>query len=379
MNIPAARVVFSPEDRAEILGLIDESLQTGSLTLGARTRELEASFAARHQSPHAVAVSSGTSALEITLRVLGVAGREVVVPANTFFATAAAVLHAGATPHFADIAESTLALTVETVEAALTPRTAGVIIVHVGGIVSPDVVAIRELCDRRGLFLVEDAAHAHGCSLGGRSAGAFGVAGTFSFYPTKVITAGEGGMIVTADDRLREEAVVYRDQGKAGFLGGEHIRLGYAWRMSEVHAAIASVHLRRLEEFIATRASIANRYNAALLELDRITPVLVSDQAVSNYYKYVALLDGDVDRIAMKAGLRELGVSPSGEVYATPLHREPVFAHLGTGSLPVAEDVCARQICLPIHSDMTDAEVEYVLDSLAQVLSAMPGVTRIAS
>jgi dTDP-4-amino-4,6-dideoxygalactose transaminase len=186
-------------------------------------------------------------------------------------------------------------------------------------------------------------------------------------------------MIVTADDRLREEAVVYRDQGKAGFLGGEHIRLGYAWRMSEVHAAIASVHLRRLEEFIATRASIAKRYDAALLELDRITPVLVPDQAVSNYYKYVALLDRDVDRIAIKAGLRELGVSPSGEVYATPLHREPVFAHLGTGLLPVAEDVCARQICLPIHSDMTDAEVEYVLDSLAQVLSAMPRVTRIAS
>jgi perosamine synthetase len=371
--------VFSPEDRAEILGLIDESLQTGSLTLGARTRELEASFAARHQSRHAVAVSSGTSALEITLRVLGVAGREVVVPANTFFATSAAVLHAGATPRFADIAESSLALTAETVEAALTPQTVGVIIVHVGGIISPDVVAIRELCDRRGLFLVEDAAHAHGCSLGGRSAGTFGVAGTFSFYPTKVITAGEGGMIVTADDRLREEAVVYRDQGKAGFLGGEHIRLGYAWRMSEVHAAIASVHLRRLEEFIATRASVAKRYDAALLELDRITPVLVPDQAVSNYYKYVALLDRGTDRDAIKAGLRELGVSPTGEVYATPLHREPVFAHLDTGPLPVAEDVCARQICLPIHSDMTDAEVDYVLDSLAQVLRTVPRVTGIAS
>jgi perosamine synthetase len=254
-----------------------------------------------------------------------------------------------------------------------------VIIVHVGGIISPDVVAIRELCDRRGLFLVEDAAHAHGCSLGGRSAGTFGVAGTFSFYPTKVITAGEGGMIVTADDRLREEAVVYRDQGKAGFLGGEHIRLGYAWRMSEVHAAIASVHLRRLEEFIATRASVAKRYDAALLELDRITPVLVSDQAVSNYYKYVALLDRDTDRDAIKAGLRELGVSPAGEVYATPLHREPVFAHIDTGSLPVAEDVCARQICLPIHSDMTDAEVDYVLDSLAQVLRTVPRVTGIAN
>jgi dTDP-4-amino-4,6-dideoxygalactose transaminase len=379
LNIPAARLVFSPEDRAEILGMIDESLQTGSLTLGPRTRDLEASFAARHQSPHAVAVSSGTSALEITLRALGVAGCEVVVPANTFFATAGAVLHAGATPRFADVAEASLALTAETVEAALTPRTAGVIIVHVGGMIAPDVVAIRELCDRRGLFLVEDAAHAHGSSLGGRSAGTFGVAGTFSFYPTKVITAGEGGMIVTADDRLREEAVVYRDQGKAGFLGGEHIRLGYAWRMSEIHAAIASVHLRRLDQFIATRASVAKRYDAALLDLDGITPILLPDQAVSNYYKYVALLDPHLDRADVKAALRQRGVSPSGEVYATPLHREPVFAQLATPPLPVAEDVCARQLCLPIHSDMSDAEVDYVLESLADVLDAVQRPEWIAS
>ena len=128
------------------------------------------------------------------------AGREVVVPANTFFATAAAVLHAGATPRFADVDRDSLALSVQTVEAALTPETAGVVLVHIGGLVTPDVDAIRELCDRRGLFLVEDAAHAHGSSLGGRSAGTFGVAGTFSFYPTKVITSGEGGMIVTADE-----------------------------------------------------------------------------------------------------------------------------------------------------------------------------------
>jgi perosamine synthetase len=368
LNIPAARLVFSEEDRAEILGLIDESLRTGSLTLGPRTRELEAAFAARHQSPHAVAVSSGTSALEIALRVIGVDDGEVIVPTNTFFATAAAVVHAGGTPRFADVSPTTLALTADTVQAALTPRTVGVVVVHVGGMVTPDVVAIRELCDGRGLFLVEDAAHAHGSSLDGHAAGTFGVAGTFSFYPTKVITAGEGGMIITADDRLREEAVVYRDQGKAGFLGGEHVRMGYAWRMSEVHAAIAAVHLRRLDEFIAIRASVAKRYDAALLDLDGITPVLLPPDAVSNYYKYIALLDADLDRATIKAALRERGVSPSGEVYATPLHLEPVFAGLRSGPLPVAEDVCARQICLPIHSDMTDAEVDHVLDSVAGVL-----------
>lgn len=379
MNIPAARLVFSDEDRAEILGLIDESLRTGSLTLGPHTRELEAAFAARHQSPHAIAVSSGTSALEIALRVIGVDGGEVIVPANTFFATAAAVVHAGGTPRFADVSPATLALSADAVAAALTPRTVGVVVVHVGGMVTPDVVAIRELCDRRGLFLVEDAAHAHGSSLNGRAAGTFGVAGTFSFYPTKVITAGEGGMIITADDRLREEAVVYRDQGKAGFLGGEHIRMGYAWRMSEVHAAIAAVHLRRLDEFIATRASVAKRYDAALLDLDGITPILVPADAVSNYYKYIALLDPGLDRATVKAALRERGVSPSGEVYATPLHLEPVFAGLRSGPLPIAEDICARQICLPIHSDMTDPEVDHVLDSVAGVLHDAQRAEGIAS
>src|SRR5690349_24751632 len=155
------------------MGLIDESLQTGSLTLGARTRELEDSFAARHQSRHAVAVSSGTSALEITLRVLGVAGREVVVPANTFFATSAAVLHAGATPRFADIAESSLALTAETVEAALTPQTAGVSILQVGAIISPEVISICVICYRFDLLLVEDDAHSHGWTHAERSARKF--------------------------------------------------------------------------------------------------------------------------------------------------------------------------------------------------------------
>ncbi|HEY3096420.1 MAG TPA: aminotransferase class I/II-fold pyridoxal phosphate-dependent enzyme, partial [Acidimicrobiia bacterium] len=187
MNVPAARMVFSDDDRAAVLSMIDEVLRTGSLTLGPHTRELEESFRNRHDAPYAVAVSSGTSALEIILRSLGVEGRDVVVPANTFFATAAAVVHAGGAPRFADVAQDTLALSAETVEAALTENTAGVIVVHIGGLISPEVEAIKQLCDARGLFLVEDAAHAHGSSLDGRPAGAFGVAGAFSFYPTKVM------------------------------------------------------------------------------------------------------------------------------------------------------------------------------------------------
>src|SRR3989442_11481256 len=180
--------------------MIDQSLQTGALTLGPYTRELEDAFRARHDAPFAVAVSSGTSAIEIILRTIGVEGREVVVPANTFFATAAAVIHAGGRPRFADVAPDTLALSASTVEAALGNDTAGVVLVHIGGAITPEVDAIRALCERRGLFLVEDAAHAHGSSPDRRAPGSFRIASAFSFYPPKVSTTGRGGTVAPPAD-----------------------------------------------------------------------------------------------------------------------------------------------------------------------------------
>jgi perosamine synthetase len=369
--VPAARVVFSAEDRAEVLRLIDESLRTGALTLGPITERFETAFAARHDVEHAIATSSGTSALEIILRCLDVDGAGVVVPTNTFFATAAAVRHAGGIPQLADVAADTLALSAATVEAALTDATAGVVLVHIGGVITPEVRAIAELCQRRGLFLVEDAAHAHGADLDGVPAGGFGRAAAFSFYPTKVVTSAEGGMIVTNDAALAAEARVYRDQGKGSFLGGGHVRLGYAWRMSEPDAAIGLVHFGRLDEFIAHRRVVAALYDSALAGFAGVSPVLPPPGATTNYYKYPALLDPGIDRGKLKQRLRdEHGVWLSGEVYAKALHREPVFADLATaaGPLPVAEDVCARQVCLPLHSDMHASEAERVLRALGDAL-----------
>jgi dTDP-4-amino-4,6-dideoxygalactose transaminase len=350
--------------------MIDQSLQDGSLTLGPRTRQFEEAFALRHHVPHAVAVSSGTSALEIIFRTLGIKGREVVIPTNTFFATAAAVVHAGGIPRLADVSPDTLALSSETLEAALTPEAAVVVLVHIGGFITPEIDAIRSICDRRGIVLVEDAAHAHGASFEGRAAGTFGHAAAFSFYPTKVMTSGEGGMITTGDEQLRDEAIVYRDQGKAGFLGGDHVRMGYAWRMSELHAAVGLVHLSHLDEAIVTRRRVAARYDEALATLSGCQPLPIPDASISNFYKYVALLDPGIDRAELKRELSErMGVSLSGEVYASPLHRQPIFADLDGDSFPVADDVCARHICLPVHTDMTDDEADYVVGSLASVLA----------
>jgi dTDP-4-amino-4,6-dideoxygalactose transaminase len=190
------------------------------------------------------------------------------------------------------------------------------------------------------------------------------VAGSFSFYPTKVITSGEGGMIVTADERIRDEALIHRDQGKAGFATNLHTRHGYAWRISEVHAAIGLVHLRRLDDFLAVRDRIAARYDHGLAGVPGLTPPLRPEGVRGNHYKYVVRLDAGIDRDRFKQDVRAHDVALSGEVYDTPLHRQPVFADLARDPLPGAEKFCARHVCLPLHSDMTDAEADQVLTAV---------------
>jgi perosamine synthetase len=374
VTVPAARIVFDADDRAAVAAAVAESLATGALTLGPHTERFETAFAAAHRAQHAVAVATGTAALEIALRVVGVANHDVVLPSNTFYATAAAVVHAGGRPVFADVAADTFALSPETVEAVLTPSTKAVVLVHVGGLITPEVDAIRALCDRRGVALVEDAAHAHGCSLDGRMAGTFGLAGAFSFYPTKVTTSAEGGMILTADTHVRDEARIYRDQGKGAFTTNHHVRDGASWRLSELNAAAGAVHVQHLTEFVKHRRGVAARYTAALTGIDALTTLTEPPGCVSNFYKYIVLLPEGADRARFKAEVADrFAVRLSGEVYDLPLHKQPVLMKYANGALPVAEDVCARHVCLPVHSDMRDEEVDQVLTAVTTVSGEMFG------
>jgi len=294
----------------------------------------------------------------------------VIVPTNTFFATPAAVIHAGGRPRFADVESATMGLSVDTVAAAVSSETAAVVLVHIGGMVSPDTPKIAAFCRDHHLFLVEDAAHAHASSLDGRMAGTFGTAAAFSFYPTKVVTAGEGGMIVTDDQEIYRLALQYRDQGKEGFLTNFHVRLGYNWRLSELHAAVGLSQLGRLEEFVAERRRVADTYTRRLTGVSGIAPLVPPNGSRSNFYKYPALLDRGVDRSALKRALKEqFQVSLSGEVYETPCHRQPVFSDWAAGEFPVADDVCSRHICLPIYPGMTEDEIDQVVMALREALS----------
>lgn len=371
MQIPAARIYFPEEDRKELLRQIDGILQSGQLILGRYTREFEEKFAQYVGTKYAIAVSSGTSALEIILRGLDIGGSTVIVPTNTFFATPASVVHAGGKVIFADATDN-LCLDPKSLRDTISKDTKAVILVHIGGLVPPQIKEIQQICEERNLYLIEDAAHAHGSTFNNKKAGSFGIAAAFSFYPTKVITSGEGGMITTDDENVYNRALVFRDQGKAGFLGNVHTEMGYNWRMSEIHAAIGLSQFARLEEFISDRRRVAQIYDEQLAQLSGITSLKIPSEVKSNYYKYVALLDEGIDRACFKKELKDrFEVGLSGEVYELPCHLQPVLKELygfKGGELPTAEDLCNRHICLPVFAQMTDEQASYVVNALREAI-----------
>lgn len=375
IEVPAARIDFLPEDRQWIADRIQEVLATGRLTLGQFGAQFEERFAALCGVKHGVAVNSGTSALEIILRALDVEGKDVLVPTNSFFATAAAVVHAGGKPVFMDTDPATLGTAPDEILRNLTSRTAAIIVVHIGGLVSPRMPEIALLAKSKDISLVEDAAHAHGSSYQGTMAGAFGTAAAFSFYPTKVMTSAEGGMIVTDDDRIANEARLYRDQGKASFTENVHTRLGYNWRLSEPHAIIGVRHLERLPSMIDGRQKIAAIYDQELNDVKQLRPLHMPAGSRCNYYKYIVKIEEGIDRRVLKAALREhYKVSLSGEVYEAPLHQQPIFAKFALSPLPVANDICAHHVCLPVFASMTEAQAEHVVSALHRTLAASKGI-----
>jgi len=375
MNIPAVKLFFPPEDISKIVGYTRQILESGMLTLGEFTREFERKFSEYLHVKHAVAVSSGTAALEIALRSVGIGNNdEVIVPTNTFTATAAAVFFAGGKPVLVDVNPNTICIDIANIEKALTDRTKGVIVVHMGGLVCPEIEQIAEICRKRGIFLIEDAAHAHGSLHEGQAAGSFGDVGCYSFYPTKVMTTAEGGMVVTNNEEMATKAKVLRDQGKKNFSGNDIVELGYNWRINEISAAIGSTQLERLPEIVKGRNEIAKIYDQGLAKSSHLSPLKIPAGDLCNYYKYVVFLRRGLDRDKFKQNLREKGVSPTGEVYWPPLHLQPIYRKLlGTspGDFPVSEDYCSRMVCLPIYPQLSREEAQYVVETALSAVKEM--------
>lgn len=364
-----ARPHLPEADLPALLRDFEAILRSGVLTQGPYLERFEEEFARAAGVRHAVGMSSGTAPLEVALRFWEVAGGEVVMTTNTFMATVHAAILAGATPVLADIDPGSLSSRLEQIRPHVGPRTRAVVVVHVGGLIVPDAAEIAAFCAERGLPLLEDAAHAHGARLGGRPAGSLGTAGSFSFFPTKVMTTGEGGMLTTGDDGLAEFARSFRCHG----IGPDRllVRPGANYRLPELSAALGLRQLARLERTLRERDLLARRYDEGLDALGReVARFPAADPPAGRHawYKYPVTLEADRERIA--AALGERGV-PVGSLYWPPCHLQPSARdRLGTGEgdCPVAEEVLRRTLTLPLYNGLSAAQVDAVVRALGEAL-----------
>lgn len=375
-EIPILRLPYTEEEINYIKNGIAEVLESGYLTMGEKVAQFEQKFAQFIGAKYAVATNSGTSSLEIILRAIGIEGSSVIVPSNTMMASPVAVIHAGARVIFADCQRDNLQLDPSDVRRKIRADTKGIMIVHIGGIISPAFDEIQSFCDERGLFLIEDAAHAHGATIDGRKAGTLGIAGSFSFYPTKVLTTAEGGIITTDDDNIYQRAVALRDHGRTNYDPEIHTELGYNWRFSELHAVIGLQQVKKVETILAERRRIAQLYDEKLKSIKGVRRLEIPSNIVSSYYKYIVFLGDEFDRDKIKKELKEkYGVSLTGEVYSHPCHSQPAFkkypqviANSPSDTFPQTEYIANRHICLPLYPGLTEEEVDYVVDALKRVL-----------
>lgn len=369
MNEEIPFVDLSPmtrEVRPAVRQAWDRLLAAGAFIGGAAVEEFEQAWASYCRSPHAIGVGNGTDAIALTLRALGIGpGDEVIVPANTFIASAEAVLLAGATPRFADVSPASLLLTSASLEAAITRRTRAVIVVHLYGQM-PDMDALCAAAGRAGLALIEDAAQAHGASWRGRPAGSLGRAGCFSFYPGKNLGAfGDAGAIVTADSHLAGRLRSLRDHGRALGSHHRHQLAGANSRLDALQGAVLTAKLARLGCWNEARRAIAARYRAALASGPAVMPA-EEPGARGVYHLAVARVP---DRALVQRHLDALGIR-TGIHYPVPCHWQPPYRRFATGPLPVAERAAGEVLSLPMFPHMTGDQVARVCDAVGGALAA---------
>ncbi|UNX56331.1 DegT/DnrJ/EryC1/StrS family aminotransferase [Georgenia sp. TF02-10] len=363
--IPAARPLIGAEERAAV----DRVLASGMVAQGPEVAAFEAEFAEELVAGReCVAVNSGTSGLHLGLLAAGVGpGDEVIVPSFTFAATANAVALTGAVPVFADIEPEHFCLDPAAVAAAVTPRTKAVLPVHLYGHPA-DMTGLAAVAAEHGLAVFEDAAQAHGASLGGQAVGTFGEFGMFSLYPTKNMTSGEGGMVSCAGPALARRVRLLRNQGMERQYANEVVGLNN--RMTDIHAAIGRVQLTKLAGWTAKRQA-----NAAFLDahLDGVTVPPVAAGAVHVYHQYTVRLPGasagERDRVV--TALREEHRVGSGVYYPIPCHRlESLSGYAGGADLPQTERAAAEVISLPVHPSLTPADLDRITTAVNTTVNA---------
>lgn len=376
--IPVMRPWLGPEEAAAAAAAVS----SGWVAQGPRVAEFEEAFASAIGTGHAVAVSSCTTALHLALVAAGIGpGDEVVVPSLSFIATANAPRYVGAAPVFADVDEATQNLTPATVAPCLTSRTRAVILVDQAG-VPADLDGMRALCEPRGIMVIEDAACAAGSLYRGRPAGAGAGLAAFSFHPRKLLTTGEGGMLVTPDREVAARLRRLREHGMSVSAAERHAsgqpviesytEVGFNFRMTDVQAAIGLVQLGKLGKLVARRRALAQRYQRLLAPVAGIRTSTDPAHGTTNYQSFWVLLPDDfpVSRNELLRRLAEAGVSARRGIMAA--HLEPACRDLRHGPLPVTERMTARTLILPLFHELTEDQQDMIVSLIAGARQEVP-------
>jgi dTDP-4-amino-4,6-dideoxygalactose transaminase len=375
-EIPLFDLRLDPEDIEAVM----EVMRSGWLTMGPRIQEFERVFAEHLRVRHAIAVSSCTAALHLAYLGAGVGpGDEVIVPAMTFAATAAAAIYCGATPVFADLlGPHDLSIDPQDVERRITDRTKAVCVVHFAGYPGP-VKQLEALCADRGIALIEDAAHAPHASVDNRMLGTWGLAGAFSFFSNKVLACGEGGLVATDDDDVAALARSLRSQGMTSgswsrftreTSGYDAIGLGYNYRLDEPRAALLLSRLRRLDRDVLRRRELTRAYRGKLRAIDGLTlPYEDADVEHSTCYVMPVVVDDESRRDAVRRHLRERhGVQTS--LFYPAIHEFTAYRErFGTTRLPRSEHIARAEITIPLFPEMDEATQDRVVDALGEALA----------
>ncbi len=363
--IPPAKPIIGDEEREAV----DRVLRSGMIAQGPEVAAFEAEFAEHFVNGRAtVAVNSGTSGQHLGLLAAGVgAGDEVIVPSFTFAATGNSVALTGATPVFADIDPRTFTLDPASVRAAITPKTKGIMPVHLYG--HPYLVdQINAIAEEHGLAIYEDAAQAHGASWNGRPVGTLGDFAMFSLYPTKNMTSGEGGMVSCATEEIARNLRLLRNQGMETQYANEVI--GYNARMTDIHAAIGRVQLTKVDAWTAQRQANAAALTAGLADVAGVTTPFVAPEAVHVYHQYTIRVDA-AERDRLRDALKAEHNVGSGVYYPIPNHRLPSLAPFAPGlELPETERAAAEVLSLPVHPSLSGADIERIIAGVTAVLQA---------
>ncbi len=362
----------SPDITQAEIDAVVSVLRSDRLSIGPRLEAFESACAERSGCEFGVGVNSGTGALHLCVKALGLKeGDEVITSPFSFVATTNCLMFEGVTPVFAEIDPESYNIDPAAIEAAITPRTKAILPVEVfGNCAHFDEYA--KIASRHNLMLIEDCCEALGASLGGKPAGSFGQCGTFAFYPNKQITTGEGGMIVTNDESVAKMCRSLRNQGRATDAWLSHARLGYNYRLSEINAAIGEVQMQRLDEILAKRRKVAESYNQALAGVEGLHLPPMAEPETASWFVYVVRLADNfsgADRDGVLDYLRSKGIGCNN--YFVPIHTQPyVMDALNTkpGDYAVTEQIAARTIALPFFANLADHQIERIASVLRDAL-----------